>query len=104
MEFAQSATLLAASFLMGHMAGLFYTWAHDIMPGLGHSDDRTFVAGFQAVDRAVINPWFMAGFLGAPLLTGVAILLQAGDDGDREVMWWSFAAFVLYFFVIAITR
>jgi uncharacterized membrane protein len=104
MEFAQGLVLFAATLTMGLAAGFLYAYAHDIMPGLGSSDDRTFVAGFQAVDRAVINPWFMAGFLGAPLLTGVAILLQAGDDGDREVMWWSFAAFVLYFFVIAITR
>jgi uncharacterized membrane protein len=103
MEFAQGLTLLAATFLMGHMAGFFYTFSQDVMPGLGRSDDRTFVAGFQALDRAVINPWFLVGFTGAPLLTGVAALLQAGEE-DKGVFAWTVAAFVLYFAVIAITR
>lgn len=103
MEFAQGATLVAATIAMGHIAGLFYTWSHEVMPGLGRTDDRTFVAGFQALDKAIINPWFMAGFLGAPLLTGVAVLLQAGED-DRGVLYWTIAAFVGYFVVIAITR
>jgi uncharacterized membrane protein len=103
MEFAQGATLIVAAFLMGHMAGFFYTWSQNVMPGLGRSDDRTFVASFQTLDRAVVNPWFIAGFIGAPLLTGVAALLQAGED-DLAIFGWTVAAFVLYFAVIVITR
>ena len=103
MEFAQGATLLAATFFMGQVAGLFYTWAHDVMPGLGRSDDRTFVAGFQALDKAIINPWFLAGFTGAPLLTAAAALLQLGED-DRTIFTWTLAALLLYGAVIGITR
>jgi uncharacterized membrane protein len=103
MEFAQGLTLIAAAFAMGHMAGFFYTWSQNVMPGLGRVDDRTFVGGFQVLDRAVINPWFMAGFIGAPLLTGIAALLQLGED-DRGVLGWTVAAFVLYLVVIGITR
>lgn len=103
MEFAQGLTLILAAFAMGHMAGFFYTWSQNVMPALRSSDDRMFIAGFQALDRAVINPWFMAGFVGAPLLTGVAALLLLGED-DRSAFWWTAAAFVLYMLVIAITR
>ena len=103
MEFAQGATLIAATIAMGHMAGLFYSFSNAVMPGLGRGDDRTFVAGFQGIDRAIINPLFLLGFAGAPLLTGVAVLLQAGED-DRGVLYWAVAAFVCYFVVIAITR
>ena len=103
MEFAQGLTLILAAFAMGHMAGFFYTWSQNVMPALRSSDDRMFIAGFQALDRAVINPWFMAGFVGAPLLTGVAALLLLGED-DRSAFWWTAAAFVLYVLVIAITR
>jgi uncharacterized membrane protein len=103
MEFAQGLTLIAATFAMGLIAGLFYTWSQNVMPGLGSSDDRTFVAGFQTLDRAIINPWFMAGFIGAPLLTGIAALLLLGED-DRGVLGWTVAAFVLYVVVIGITR
>lgn len=103
MEFAQGLTLVVATILMGHMAGFFYTWSQNVMPALGRSDDRAFVAGFQALDRAVINPWFLAGFTGAPLATGVAAVLQFGED-DRGVLVWTIVAFVCYFAVIAITR
>lgn len=103
MEFAQGATLVAATIVMGHMAGVFYIFSNAVMPGLGRGDDRTFVAGFQGIDRAIINPVFLLAFTGAPLLTGVAVLLQAGED-DRGVLYWTIAAFVCYFAVIAITR
>jgi uncharacterized membrane protein len=103
MEFAQGLTLILAAFAMGHMAGFFYTWSQNVMPALRSSDDRMFIAGFQALDRAVMNPWFMAGFVGAPLLTGVAALLLLGQD-DRSAFWWAAAAFVLYVVVVGITR
>lgn len=35
------------------------------MPGLGSTDDRTFVGAFRAIDRAILNPLFMLVFLGA---------------------------------------
>ena len=103
MEFAQGATLIVAAVLMGHLAGFFATFANIVMPALGRGGDRSFVAGFQALDRAVINPLFLLAFAGAPLVTGAAVLLQAGED-DRGVLSWGIAAFVCYFGVIAITR
>jgi uncharacterized membrane protein len=42
------------------MAGVFWLYDHTIMPGLGKTDDRTFVGAFQAFDRAIINPWFLS--------------------------------------------
>ena len=103
MEFAQGLTLILATFAMGHMAGFFSTWSHNVMPALRSGDDRMFIAAFQALDRAVINPWFLSGFVGAPLLTGVAALLLLGED-DRSAFWWTAAAFVLYAIVVGITR
>jgi uncharacterized membrane protein len=44
----------------GLMAGVFWLCAHTIMPGLGKTDDRTFVGAFQAFDRAIIDPWFLS--------------------------------------------
>jgi enamine deaminase RidA (YjgF/YER057c/UK114 family) len=39
----QAFTLLSATLTMGLTAGWFGDWAHNIMPGLGATDDRTFV-------------------------------------------------------------
>src|SRR6266508_2115124 len=95
MELARGAALVAATVTMGLMAGVFALYAHTIMPGLGRTDDRTFVGAFQSIDRAIINPLFLPAFLGALVLTGLAAVLHLGADG-RSVLPWAVAAFVLY--------
>lgn len=95
-------TLMLATLTTGLMAGVFGDWAHTIMRGLGATDDRTFVRTFQALDRAIMNPLFMATFLGAPALSGVAALLYLRDD-DRSVLPWVVVAFVLYLVGFVIT-
>lgn len=102
MDSAQEITLIAATVTMGLVAGLFYTFAQDIMPGLGRSDDRTFVAAFQAIDTAINNPWQALGFVGAPVFTTVAVALHLGAD-DRTSLRWIAAALVLYGGMLAIT-
>jgi uncharacterized membrane protein len=94
----QGAALVAATIAMGLMAGVFWLYAHTIMPGLARTDDRTFVGAFQAIDRTIINAWFLPMFFGALVLTGAAAVLSDGD-----VLPWTLAAFVLYLAVVAIT-
>ena len=72
--------LIAAAMTMGLMAGVFGIYANAIMPGLRRTDDRTFVAAFQSIDRAIINPAFMATFFGALILTALAALLHLTGD------------------------
>src|SRR5581483_3913784 len=89
----RTVSLLAATVSMGLVAGVFALYAHTIMPALRGSDDRTFIAAFQAMDRQIINPWFMAGgFVGALVLTGAALGLNVG----HRPLPWIIAAFVLY--------
>jgi uncharacterized membrane protein len=100
MDALRTVSLLAATVSMGLMAGVFGLYSHTIMPGLARTDDRTFVGAFQAIDRAIINPWFLAGgFVGALVLTAVATLAQLGQDP----LPWVAAALVLYLVVVAIT-
>ena len=95
--------LLLATLTSGLVAGVYAFYAHTVMPGLGRSGDRTFVAGFQALDRAIVNPWFLGtGFLGAPVLTGVAALLHL-DEGARVVLVWIVVAFLLDLVTVGIT-
>jgi uncharacterized membrane protein len=96
------ASLMAATISMGLVAGVFGLYAHTIMPGLGKTDDRTFVDAFQSIDRAIINPWFIGGgFVGALVFTLVAAIAHIGRDG----LPWIAAALVLYLiaFIITIT-
>jgi uncharacterized membrane protein len=94
--------LVLAAAATGLMAGVFQLYAHTVMPGLGRADDRTFVRAFQALDRAIINPLFLAAFLGAPVLTALAAGLSL-PGGRRATLPWAVAALVLYLAVMVIT-
>jgi uncharacterized membrane protein len=98
----RTATLIAATITVGVMAGVFQLYAYAIMPGLRRTDDRTFVAAFQAIDTAIINPLFLANFLGALVFTGLAAVLHIGE-GERSVLPWTAAALVLYLAIFVIT-
>ena len=63
LELLGPAALLVATITMGISAGVFQLYSFAIMPGLGRTDDRTFVAAFQQIDRAIIGPWLLV-FLG----------------------------------------
>jgi len=85
------AAILGATITTGLTAGVFALYAHTIMPGLKTVDDRTFVIAFQALDRAIINPWFMLGaFFGSLVLTAAAVLANLG----RVTEPWIIAALV----------
>jgi uncharacterized membrane protein len=100
MEVLQGVSLIAATVSMGLMAGVFTLYSHAIMPGLRGTDDRTFVGAFQAIDRAIINPWFMPMFFGALVFTAVATALLVGEGA---VLPWTLAALVLYLVTFLIT-
>jgi uncharacterized membrane protein len=100
-EILREAVLIAATLTTGLMAGVFGIYSNAIMPGLRRTDDRTFVAAFQSIERAIINPAFMATFLGALVLTAVAALLHLGDS--RLLLPWIVAALILYFVVFVVT-
>ena len=95
--------LILATLTSGLVAGVYAFYAHTVMPGLGRAGDRTFVAGFQALDRAIVNPWFMvSAFLGAPVLAAVAALLHL-SEAARGVLLWVVVSLVLDLVTVGIT-
>jgi uncharacterized membrane protein len=100
MNTIRALSLLAATLTMGLTTGAFALYAHTVMPGLNHNDDRTFVAAFQSMDRAIINPWFMlTAFLGAIVFTLAAVLTNIG----RDPLPWAALALALYVVAVVIT-
>lgn len=96
----RSVVLVAATMATGLAAGVFGLYAHTVMPGLAPTDDRTFVAAFQALDGAIINPWFMLTFMGGPVLLGIAAALHWRQRG---VLVWVLIALVLTLVGFAVT-
>ena len=100
MTLLRTSTLMGATVTMGLIAGAFALYAHTIMPGLRKADDPTFVAAFQQMDRAIINPWFMiTAFGGAFVLTLVAGIASRGTPA----LPWIAAAFGLYLVAVVTT-
>lgn len=95
-------TLVAATLVGGLVAGFLAAFAHTVMPGLGASEDATFVRAFQAIDRAIYNPWFMVPFTLTPVLAGAALLLALGDQ-QRGTAPLLVVAFVLAVATVGIT-
>lgn len=98
-----AAVLVAATVTVGLMAGVFGLYANTIMPGLGSTDDRTFVAAFRAIDEAIVNPWFLGfGFIGALASTALAAVLHL-RSGQRAVLSLTMIALVLYLLAFVLT-
>lgn len=102
MEPVRGGSLLLAVITAGMMAGVFALYAHTVMPGLGRAGDRTFVGGFQALDRAILNPVFLFTYL-APLGFTVLAGVLSLDGPSRPLLPWLAAAFAAYLAVVVIT-
>ena len=69
------ALLIAAIVANGLLAGLFFVFTCAIAPGFRHLDDATYVRAFRAINRAILNGWFLLVFFTAPLATLAYALL-----------------------------
>ncbi|GAA3846674.1 DUF1772 domain-containing protein [Sphaerisporangium flaviroseum] len=101
-QLPQTTSLVAATITGGLVAGLFYSYACSVMPGLRLTDDRTFVETMQRINVAILNGWFFIAFLGTPVLIVLAVVLSLQGDG-RSVLPWLVAALVLYGATLAVT-
>ncbi len=90
--------LVLATLAVGLQAGTYYTWASGVMPGLAQTDDRTFIETMQQVNLAIVNPVFLATFLGAPLLALAAVLVT-----PSEARAWAIAGLVLAIATVVVT-
>lgn len=103
METARTLVLVAATVTCGLTAGLFYAYACSVMPALARVEDRTFIEVMQRVNVAILNGWFVLGFVGALLTTAAAVALHLPSDG-HDVLPATIAALVLYVAMIGVTR
>lgn len=91
-------TLVVASvnfILLGAVYGVFFTYSNSIVPGLDRIDPERAVAAMRSINIAIINPRFLATFLG-PVLTSAAtgFLLLGMDETTPALLF--FAAAVVY--------
>ncbi len=59
----------------GLTAGIFYAFSTFVMAALARLPPPEGIAAMNAINVTVINPWFMAVFMGTPLLCVAAAIL-----------------------------
>jgi uncharacterized membrane protein len=99
MDTLRSAALIAATITTGIMAGLYFTWANSIMPGLKGTEDRTFIEVMQRFNVSIVNPVFVLLFLGAGAIGILATILHGGRAG----FGWILAGTALYVATLVVT-
>ncbi|MFF3074107.1 DUF1772 domain-containing protein [Kitasatospora sp. NPDC057904] len=103
MELSRTLVLVAATITCGLTAGLFYAYACSVMPALRRVDDRTFIDVMQKVNVAILNGWFVLGYVGALLFGAAAVALHLPEEG-HDALPATIAALVLYVGNIGVTR
>ncbi|MFE0645429.1 DUF1772 domain-containing protein [Streptomyces sp. NPDC058877] len=103
METARFVSLIAATITMGLVSGLFYGFSVSVMPGLKRTDDRTVIEVMQKINVAILNGWFVLGYIGAFVFTAVAVALHV-FGGRQEVLVPLLVALVLYIVVMGMTN
>ena len=59
----------------GLTAGIFYAFSTFVMAGLARIPSEQGIAAMNSINVTVINPWFVAVFLGTPLLCAILIIM-----------------------------
>lgn len=91
-----------ANIATGLSAGLLYSYACSVLPGLGQTSDRTFIDAMQQINKAIQNPVFFASFFGALALTAMAAA-QQWRLGPGAATRWTVAALALYALALLVT-
>jgi uncharacterized membrane protein len=79
--------------LLGAVYGVFFAYSNSVVPGLDKTEHAT--ASMRSINVVIINPRFLATFLG-PLVTSAAtgFLLLGIDESTAALLY--FAAAVVY--------
>lgn len=75
MFFYQMVQIIAV-LLVGLVAGLFYSYACSVTGGLGKLSNKEYLMAFQSINKAILNVWFFASFMGSLVALPVATWLS----------------------------
>lgn len=86
--------IIALVVLTGLSAGLCFTWSNSITPGIGRLNDFEYLASFQQMNRAILNPLFFIVFFGPFFLS--LINLYVFKSAPSSVLWLLILAAIIY--------
>ncbi|QRM55933.1 anthrone oxygenase family protein [Sinorhizobium sp. BG8] len=78
----------------GLNAGLFFIFSVCIMAAFARLAPADGIAAMNAINVVILNPWFLAVFMGTALLSVALIVLAAMHGGSA--LWFAAAAGIFY--------
>lgn len=87
--------LLITTVVMGLITGLFYCWSVSVTTGLALLPDREYLMAFQQLNRAILNPLFLLGFMGLVFLLPISTWI-AWQRPVPPAFWLLLGATLLY--------
>jgi uncharacterized membrane protein len=87
--------LLITTIVTGLIAGLFYSWSISVTKGLALLPDREYLTAFQQLNRAILNPLFLIGFMGLVFLLPITTWTQYHRP-PSPAFWLLAAATTIY--------
>jgi uncharacterized membrane protein len=88
-------TLIITAITTALMAGLFFAWSCSVTPGLARVSTPEYLAAFQSMNRAILNPVFMVCFMGTVILLPLSTYQQYSQPVSIS-FWFFLIASVLY--------
>lgn len=94
-------SLAAATILTGLSAGLLCGWRVSVILGTRRTSSHAYVETMQAIDRAILNVFFLVS-LGVPVAIAVTTVVLFVDDANARAGLLAFA-FLLYLTTTVVT-
>ena len=88
-------TLIITATVTALIAGLFYSYSCSVNPGLGKLPDEQYLAAMQAINKAILNPWFFVSFVGTLVLLPVSTFMHYGAPVSAR-FWCLLLATIVY--------
>lgn len=91
----QTLLLTVATVFAGLMAGLFYAWSISVTSGLVQVSNHHYLAAFQQMNRAILNPVFFVPFFGQAIILPI-LTYQVYRSPSADGFQYLLAATLLY--------
>ncbi len=89
-------SLLITALLVALICGLFYAYSCSVNVGLGRLSDTGYVKAMQAINRAILNPWFFASFMGSLVMMPLCTWLSYKSGGVTPLFYFLLSASIIY--------
>jgi uncharacterized membrane protein len=85
---------------MALIAGLFYSYSCSVNIGLGRLPDDAYLRAMQSINRAILNSWFFASFIGTLILLPICTWMLYRHEAASTGFYLILSATLIYLIAV----